>query len=145
MDFELIANAIGYRVNKANSALRARFQKAIREAGYDLTPEQWGTLSYLTVNSGVTITDLARATNRDTTSITRLIDGMVKRDLILREADPSDRRAFRLYPTEEGRRIFEALIPTTEAFNQKLLQILSQQEAEDLIKTLKKVTDALNE
>jgi DNA-binding MarR family transcriptional regulator len=144
MDFELIANAIGYQVNKANSALRESFQKAIREAGYTLTPEQWGTLNYLTFNPGVTITELSRVTYRDKTSVTRLVDGMVKRALILRETDPSDRRIFRLYPTKKGKETHEGLVPLTKAFNLMLLKILPQREAEQLVESLKKITEALS-
>lgn len=144
MKWEHTSNALGYQVNKANAALRSSFQQTLRNAGFDLTPEQWGTLHFLTSNSGISLSDLAKITHKDKTSVTRLINGMVKKDLINRDDDPRDRRIYRISLSKDGESIYNNLKYAVKQYNNKLTSIISQEDAELLVEGLSKLTAELN-
>jgi MarR family transcriptional regulator, organic hydroperoxide resistance regulator len=139
-----ISNAVGYKVNKANSALRTYFQMMINESGNSITPEQWGTINYLIYNPGIIQTELSRIAKRDRTSVTRMLDGMEKKGLIIRKKDSRDRRVFRIYPTEKAKKIYDSIFPYVEKFNNTIKEILSEQECVILTEKLDLITDHIN-
>jgi DNA-binding MarR family transcriptional regulator len=53
------------------------------------------------------MTDLAALLNCDKTNITGLVDRVAKRDLVMRSADPNDRRVSQVTLTEQGRELVE--------------------------------------
>ena len=54
--------------------------------------------------------DLADLVHKDKTSITRTIDGMEKRNLVVRIPDRLDRRQKLIYLTDKGKRLREELM-----------------------------------
>ena len=58
--------------------------------------------------------DLADFVHKDKTSITRSIDGMEKRDLVVRIPDRLDRRQKLIYLTDKGKRLREELMQVVQ-------------------------------
>lgn len=54
---------------------------------------------------GLTQNELAAELRLDKSTTSRTIDGLEKSRYVTREADPCDRRAYRLRPSEKGRRL----------------------------------------
>ena len=139
-----ISNAIGYKVNKANSALRAYFQLMINESGNSITPEQWGMINFLLYNPGAIQTELSRITNRDRTSITRMLDGMEKKGLVERKNDKNDRRVFRIYPTKKAKEMYDSILPYAEKYNNTVKDLLSEEECIELVRKLDILSENIN-
>src|SRR5690606_32627173 len=89
----------------AYTALSRRLQKNLRGAGLDITSEQWSILYALWEEEGLTQQELAQRTFREKTAITRLIDNLVRSDLVIRVADKGDRRTNLIYLTKVGRQL----------------------------------------
>ena len=85
-------NSLGYLVNHAARTLVNGLSKNFAEAGWDVTAEQWRVLVNLWDKDGRTQQELSQATGKKKTSITRLIHGMEKRNLVVRVPDQRDRR-----------------------------------------------------
>jgi MarR family transcriptional regulator for hemolysin len=86
---------VGYRTlqNSINGVL----------SKYELNTSQWIILGYLhDSQEGMRVTALASMLDVETPLITTLINPLQKRELIISEADPEDKRAKRLRLTEEG-------------------------------------------
>ena len=81
-----------------NRYLYNQFKKA--ELG--ITVEQWTILAILWQKDKVTQQILSDITLRDKPSITRLIDNLEKRNLVVRIHDSSDRRVNLIYLTQKG-------------------------------------------
>ncbi len=96
-----------FLTGKAYTALSRRLQKNLREAGIEITSEQWSILYALWEEEGLTQQELAQRTFRDKTAITRLIDNLVRRTLVIRVTDDSDRRTNLIYLTKSGRHLKE--------------------------------------
>ncbi|WP_353196889.1 MarR family transcriptional regulator, partial [Parapedobacter defluvii] len=132
-----------FLTGKAYTALSRRLQKNFRNAGIEITSEQWSILYALWEEEGLTQQELAQRTFREKTTITRLIDNMERNGLVIRVTDKSDRRTNLIYLTKAGRQLKEACMKQAD---QTLREALSGVDAGDIgvaKDTLKKVYENL--
>ncbi len=76
----------------ASTAVARRLQKNFRNAGLEITIEQWSVLYHLWKEDALSQQELCNRTFRDKPSITRLIDNLEKQKLVKRLASKTDRR-----------------------------------------------------
>lgn len=103
--------SIGRLVSVAERAVTRRLQRHFREAGYSITVEQWRVLFYLWIEDGQTQKFLSEKVARDKTSISRLINGLERKNLVVRIVDASNKRNNQIYLTHLGKSLKEKLIP----------------------------------
>jgi MarR family transcriptional regulator, transcriptional regulator for hemolysin len=144
LELNHISNAIGYKVNKANSILRKYFNKIIQDSGNNITPEQWGLINFLLYNPGVKQAEIVKITNRDQTSITRMLDGLQKKRLIQRKIDKQDRRIYKIYATEEAQIIYDSILPYAKIYNDTLKTVFSEKECKIFIENLDRVISRID-
>ncbi len=120
-------------------------QKAFHENGLDLSKEQWSVLKRLYVDDGQPQNDLAFITHRDKTSMTRLVNTMESKDLVVRKNDENDRRVNRIFLTVYGKQVIEKVQPIMYDLIPAVQESLDDQEIEVLIKALKKIKDKIAE
>ncbi|CAN5845201.1 MarR family transcriptional regulator [soil metagenome] len=106
---------------KASTAIARRMQKNFKQAGVDITIEQWSVLYHLWKEDGMSQQSLCDATFRDKPSITRLVDNLEKLKLVRRVASKDDRRINMIYLTAEAQNLQEQ---TMELANQTLNEAL---------------------
>ena len=106
---------------KASTAIARRLQKNFKQAGVEITIEQWSVLYHLWKEDGMSQQQLGEATFRDKPSITRLVDNLEKLNLVKRVASKEDRRINMIYLTPEAKDIQEK---TMELANQTLNEAL---------------------
>lgn len=99
--------ALFFLIKRTSRAFVRRLNRSFSEAGYDITGEQWRILRCLWYKDGLRQQDLAERVHKDKTSITRSIDSMEKRDLVVRIPDRLDRRQKLIYLTDKGKRLRE--------------------------------------
>ena len=99
--------ALFFLIKRTSRAFVRRLNRSFSEAGYDITGEQWRILRCLWYKDGLRQQDLAERVHKDKTSITRTIDSMEKRDLVVRIPDKLDRRQKLIYLTDKGKRLRE--------------------------------------
>jgi len=106
---------------KASTAIARRLQKNFKQAGLDITIEQWSVLYHLWKEDGMSQQLLCDATFRDKPSITRLVDNLEKLKLVKRVASKDDRRINMIYLTPEAQELQEK---SMEVANQTLNEAL---------------------
>lgn len=106
---------------KATTAISRRLQKNFKQAGIEITIEQWSVLYHLWKDDGLSQQQLCDATFRDKPSITRLVDNLEKLKLVKRVASKNDRRINMIYTTAEAKELQEK---SMEIANQTLNQAL---------------------
>ncbi len=114
-------------------------QKAFQENGLDLSKEQWSVLKRLYVDDGQPQNDLAFITHRDKTSMTRLINTMESKDLVVRKNDENDHRINRIFLTDHGKEVIAKVQPIMYDLIPSVQESLNDQEIEVLINALKKI------
>lgn len=114
---------------KASTALARRLQKNFKQAGIEVTIEQWSVLYHLWKEDGLSQQDLCNQSFRDKPSITRLVDNLEKLKLVKRVASKDDRRINLIYLTEAAKTLHEQ---TMEMANQTLNEALEGVSKEDI-------------
>jgi DNA-binding MarR family transcriptional regulator len=89
-------------VNRLSFQLRSEAQQAFRAKGIDLTPEEWAILMVIWSRGPQRMTELASKTFRDRTTVTRMIDRLVRKGLIERQSSAEDRRTVLIGVTGAG-------------------------------------------
>ncbi|GAA3510086.1 hypothetical protein GCM10022393_23990 [Aquimarina addita] len=135
---DLNAHALSW-IGKIHYDFGFLVQKAFSEHGLDLSKEQWSVLKRLKVTDGQPQNDLAFITHRDKTSMTRLINTMEDKDLVMRVSDESDRRVNRIFLTAHGKSVIEKVTPIMYDLIPAVQESLTDKEIENLIATLSKI------
>lgn len=91
-----------YTLDKCFRTYNQFAQRNVRQAGYDITIDQWLILKSLAENPSMTQNDISKIVFKDNASITRIIQLLVKAGYLVREAHPSDRRRVTLILTDSG-------------------------------------------
>ncbi len=84
----------------ASTAVARRLQKNFKQAGVEITIEQWSVLYHLWKQDGLSQQELCICSFRDKPSITRLVDNLEKLGLVKRVPSNTDRRINLVYLTE---------------------------------------------
>lgn len=96
---------LGYLCTRAARAVTNALNRRFAEAGLGLTAEQWRLLTLLWAGDGRTQRQLAEGAEQEKTGISRLVDGLELRSLVVRSPDRRDKRSRRVYLTLEGKRL----------------------------------------
>lgn len=116
-----------------------RFEHNARELGLTLPLAQCKVLANLARNEGISQARLAELTETDPMTLVRTLDRMQQDGWIERRADPSDRRAHRLFLCEPARSILERIWTISgQTFDEAFAQ-LSPHEREQLVGLLERV------
>jgi len=102
---------LGRAMADMRNQLRQFIQAKIRDNQFDLSFEMLEIMACLWDRDGINQQELADISIRDKSSMTYLIDNLVKRKLVTREADAADRRNKMIHLTGEGRAIRKKIKP----------------------------------
>ncbi|RHX92638.1 MarR family winged helix-turn-helix transcriptional regulator [Leptospira stimsonii] len=108
---QLIDTAFAYYFHRTDRLLRLHFTKLMSDYKEDITVEQWILLNQLSATGSASQTDLVDKTFKDRPNVTRLLDGLEKKDFVQREDDPDDRRKFQVVITKKGKALLERTLP----------------------------------
>lgn len=104
-----------------------------------LTVIEWYILRALYEHDGQHASELARAVGRAATSFTPNLDKLQDKGLVERRADPADRRAVRIYLTEEARDCKNAVLESVKKLDDRIAQLFTPEDFE----TFQQVVGAL--
>jgi MarR family transcriptional regulator, temperature-dependent positive regulator of motility len=135
----------GHLARRFQQIAVAVFLAEIEQAGFDLTPVQYAALAAISANPGIDQITLAGLIAYDRTTITGVIDRLVQKNLVIREASSRDRRARVLTLTTEGKKTLRAITPAVEAAQATMLRGLTAAEGKELMRLLRKAIAAGNE
>lgn len=119
---EKLDSVLFYYIEKAIKTYRQFAQKELKNAGLSITVDQWLTLNCLNENPQITQKELAEAVFKDTASITRIIELLVKAKYIKRNINKDDRRKSNLSITELGLETIESASIVVEKYRNQALK-----------------------
>jgi DNA-binding MarR family transcriptional regulator len=96
--------------------MRALVSEIRRHRGPDLSVPQLRTLAFLNVHEGACLSEVGEHIGLTLPSMSKMVDGLVVRNFVLRHNDSTDRRRVVLALTEGGRGALQAARETTQAF-----------------------------
>ena len=128
----------------ATTAVARRLQKNYRQAGLEITIEQWSVLYHLWKEDGLSQQELGIRTFRDKASITRLIDNLEKLGLVTRVASKEDRRINLVYLTETAMPLQQLTYDLANQTMNEALQNITKEEIEIVKNVFQRVYDNLS-
>jgi DNA-binding MarR family transcriptional regulator len=140
-----IRDLLSYRVHMvANLLSRGAELRYRREFGVSLW--EWRTIALLgAAEEPLSLGDLARAAGIDKSQMSRVVSGLAKRRIVLREAHPGDGRGVRLTLSRNGRKLYEGLIRAAGQRDAVFRGCLTRDEREAFDRVLTKLAGQARE
>jgi DNA-binding MarR family transcriptional regulator len=138
------SNYLGYRISMTSKRMQAALQHRFRQLDPDLTFEQWTVLLALWRKDGRTQQELSAETGRDQTSLSRLLDTMVRRNLIVRVQSREDRRINLIYLTYRGKELERPLLELAGELQAQALQGIGEDELSVFLRVLNRIDRNMN-
>lgn len=113
------------------------FRRVVRPL--NLTVIEWYILRALYEQDGQHASELAQAVGRAATSFTPNLDKLQDKGLIERRPDPGDRRAVRIFLTDDAHSKRDSVLDAAESIDQEIASMFPQAEYEmflDVVSTL---------
>lgn len=131
-----LEEVLPYAVNRCAFSIRQLFIGFIKDNGLSLTPEESTILNQLWIKDGQTQSELAEYVFKGPSTVTRQIDSLVKKGLVIRKACDNDRRKVYAWLTKEGQSLEKKVMPVAEGFFQEIAQNISEEDLETTLRTL---------
>lgn len=131
---EDLSRNFGFILNDVARLMRTTFDRRVRSLG--LTRSQWWVLNHLFRNDGITQSELADILEIEKPTLGRLLDRLEQKGWIRREADSADRRAKRIFLTEEVEPAMKAMRAAAAELRRDALAGLPAEQREAFVDTL---------
>lgn len=118
----------GYLVHDVSRIRRTVMDQMMRP--YDITRSQWSVLTTLSRggNDGMMQVDLARLMEVGKVTVGGLVDRLEESGHVERRADATDRRAKRVFITEQGFSLIGLMVQVASQMNQRVLAGATEEE-----------------
>jgi DNA-binding MarR family transcriptional regulator len=129
----------------ASRALVAIAARSLADAGEEVTLTQYRSLVVLASRGPQSLGALAELLGVTPPTVSRMCDRLVRKQLILRRADPSDRRQIRVALSARGRRLVKEVTRRRREEIAQLLVSMSAAEQASVATSLQRLADAAGE
>lgn len=132
---------IMYRIHEVSRLMSTEFDKLVSEHG--ITRAQWVAFMHIAQNPGASQTEIADKMQMGRAGVGKLFDKLEEKGWIVRETNPDDRRALRVWLKQDTPE-FLTIIPAASAnFLERVYQNLSDEDVERLAFALDAVASNL--
>jgi DNA-binding MarR family transcriptional regulator len=138
---QTIAPSLGYLLADASRLLRRRFEQESRDL--PMTSAQLQIVARLARNEGISQSALAAQLDIEPMTLSRHVDRMEVAGFVVRQPDPADRRARRLFTTELGRDLLAPMRERAEVVYADALAGLTPAEREAIVVALGRIVENL--
>ena len=137
LNFGPLAHWVGFNLRMAQEAAFQAFSRRSLEIGE--SPGRFATLTLIARNPGISQTELSHANGRDKSSLTPVVEDLVRRGLVERKRMDSDRRTYRLNVTPAGKKILTTLTRCARRHERNLDHVIGARDRKRFIQILKKI------
>ncbi len=110
-------------------------------AARDVSVAQWVVLRTLYDNQNVTLNQAAQMVGVDKSSLSRMIERLVRRNLIIR-SEGDDRRSLGLALTPTARKLVPQLAKLADQNDESFFKTLSPKQRKEFLRTIQQLLDA---
>jgi len=136
-----LARELSRSIAEMRNYLRQYLQVKIKENNIEISFELMEVLGTLYRKDGINQQEIADFMVKDKSSMTYLIDSLVKRDMVRREEDENDRRNKLIFLTEKGRGMREKLNPWIVEMHQQMVAGVKTADLEKAIALVQKMNE----
>ena len=136
---------LGMLIGQVHRLSTKRFVQNSHMHGLEISLDQWLVLGPIWKHDGISQKDIAEYCGKDKTSITKIIDTLEKKNLVVRVIDQLDHRVKRVVLSQKGRELFLSALPVMAQTRDELRSGISDKEIEALKTILNKIYNNLND
>lgn len=136
---KIIDRSVAYLVGRTSRSIIRRLTKKFTDAGFDVSYEQWSILVHLYRKDGQTQQELSNIAVKDKAAITRLLNVLEKKNMVLRIPDRNDKRSKLVYLTHKAKSFNTELIAVVEELLKEAETDIPRQEMDQCKATLNKI------
>lgn len=136
-------NVVNFLLEQTVRQIRGYGQRQLDMLQMGITVDQWVLLKIIEERKQISQVELAQVSQKDTASITRILDLLQKKELIQRIDDKYDRRKYMISLTEEGSKFVERVLPFVNRLRSQIVQGVSEEEIQTLKRILEKIKQNL--
>jgi DNA-binding MarR family transcriptional regulator len=126
-------------IHKAGRQVSVYLGKALSH--FDVAPGELHLLNYLRLYGPCPVSELIRVFGYKNTTMTSILDRLVKQNHIVRQLNSDDRRSFQINTTPSGNRIAKKSFRLVADFDQMIMSQISKSE----LLGFRKVMSAIND
>ena len=131
---EDLSRNFGFILNDVARLLRTAFDRRVKSLG--LTRSQWWVLNHLYRNDGITQSELADILEVERATLGRLLDRLETKGWVRRESHVDDRRAKRVFLTEEVEPALKAMRAAAAELRRDALSGISAEDQSRFVDAL---------
>jgi DNA-binding MarR family transcriptional regulator len=110
---------------------------------FGITSAQSGALLKLPSKGTMMMNELSNAAEVDTSTMTRMVDQLLEKGLVLRYTDEKDRRLVRVGLTPQGKKMQQELADALTNYHMDSLEDITESEREIMIQVLERLKNAV--
>jgi DNA-binding MarR family transcriptional regulator len=138
-----LARELGRCLIEMRNFLRQYIQARIKENKMDISFEMIEIMACLWNKDGINQQEIADIVIKDKSSMTYLVDNLVKSNMVSRKVDENDRRNNLIYITKEGRLLQKKLHPWILEMYDKAASGIQKTKINQSIQVVKKMSENL--
>lgn len=128
-------SSIPYLIARAGVRIGQAFTRELRK--FDLTLTEWRVCSTLHHVPHQRLSEVALNTSTEASTLSRIVDGLMQRGLLLRDRSNDDARALALSLTQQGVDMTQRVIPIAQLYERVSLNGFSADQVEQLRQMLR--------
>ncbi len=129
---------MGYWLRRLSDEVHLSFERKLAAQG--VTVAQWNVLVTLYRGDGETVAEIARFIETDTAAVSRLVDRLAEKGLVVRSADPDSRRRVLLALTQPAVELMPRLAELADENDEAFFRTLTATERAELVGLLQRLT-----
>ena len=134
-----LERAIPYLLARAGMRMGQAFSKELKP--FDLSLTEWRVCVALQHKAHQRLSELAAHTATEPSTLSRVVDGLLQRGLLVRDRSGEDARALALNLTAAGRDLTQRVIPLAQLYERVSLAGLTSSQADALRDMLRSIYD----
>ena len=134
---------LGMLIGQVHRLSTKKFVQNSHNSGLDISMDQWIVLGPIWENEGISHKEISEYCLKDKTSVTKIIDTLEKKNLVVRVSDQLDHRVKRVVLSNKGKELFLQAIPIMKLTRDELRDGITEQDIESLRSVLTKIYNNL--
>ena len=132
---------VPYRLSVASNSVSEAVARTY-EALFGLSIPEWRLVAVIAEAEGITQQAIGAAPRMDKVTVSRAAIALTGRGLLVRRANPADRRSHLLGLTDAGRTLYAAVAPEALALERRLLAAFDPIAVDAFVATLRRIEAA---
>jgi len=137
MSYRAAPESFGFLITDLSRLIRVEFDRRVASSGLGITAGEARTLVHVARNEGERQNVIAERMGIEAMTLSGFIDRLEARELVVRETDPSDRRAKKIFTTESSGEALAAIYELASSLRDQALEGVAPPEREVLFEMLR--------